>query len=280
VLLSKLLFVSVQTFAVASMLAVGSSFSVRQIFGPLRHGRGVVRVLLANFILVPLFAELVIRLLALDRPLAIGLMLVATGAGAPFLIKLTAAANADVALGATLLVLLVACTALYMPFVVPRSLPGVTTSAGAIAMPLALTMLLPLGVGLAARASAPTWTQRLRPVLQKIASAALVTLVITTCVVHFRAIASVIGTAAIPSALLLIVGAFLIGYLTGGSGPDVRAVIGLATGQRNIAAATVVATDGFDDARTLVMVVIASLVGLAVLFTTATVLKKRLRQHS
>lgn len=52
-------------------------------------------------------------------------------------------------------------------------------------------------------------------------------------------------------------------------------MLALGTAQRNIAAATVVATQDFDDPRVLVMVVVASLVTWAVLFPVASLLRKR-----
>ena len=64
-------------------------------------------------------------------------------------------------------------------------------------------------------------------------------------------------------------GAFAAGYLLGGSDPAEGEVIALGTTQRNIAAATVVATQSFGDPRTLVMVVVMSIVSMAVLFPVA-----------
>jgi BASS family bile acid:Na+ symporter len=51
-------------------------------------------------------------------------------------------------------------------------------------------------------------------------------------------------------------------------------VLALATGQRNISAATVVAAQGFQDSGILVMVIISSLVGFALLFPAASVLRQ------
>ena len=56
-------------------------------------------------------------------------------------------------------------------------------------------------------------------------------------------------------------------------------VLGLGTAQRNIAAAMVVATQGLDDRNTVVMVVVASLVELAVLFPIAWFLSRRGRRN-
>src|SRR4029434_4221054 len=108
------------------MLSVGFSYTLRQIVTPLRNLRGVLAALLANFVLVPLLACLVTRVLALDPALAMGLMLVSTAAGAPFLIKLTQMADGDLAFAAGLLVLLLVATMIYMPIVVPLIAPDAT----------------------------------------------------------------------------------------------------------------------------------------------------------
>ncbi|RYD87528.1 MAG: hypothetical protein EOP50_20610 [Sphingobacteriales bacterium] len=128
-LLSRVLLISTLAFAVTSMLAVGFRYSAREIIEPLRNVGDVIRALVANFVLTPLLAYIVVQLLSLERPFAAGLMLVATAAGAPFLIKLTIAAKADVGLSATLLVLLLPATVLYMPFIVPWAIPQARVNA-------------------------------------------------------------------------------------------------------------------------------------------------------
>ena len=65
------------------------------------------------------------------------------------------------------------------------------------------------------------------------------------------------------------------GYLLSGPGFDQRAVMGFGAGQRNLAAALVVASQDFDDPKTLVMVVLFSIVGLLVLFAIALILRRR-----
>jgi predicted Na+-dependent transporter len=273
--LSGLLNLAILLFAASSMLSVGFSYTLREVVGPLRNIRGLIRALVANFVLVPLLAWLIVQLLPLDEPLAIGLMLVGMAAGAPFLIKLTEAAAHDVGAAATLLVLLLPVTVAYLPIVVPLVAPGVTVSVLAIASPLVLSMLLPLAIGFLANAWAPTLAQRLRPLMGIISSIALVVLILTTILSNFQAILGLFGSGAILASALLILGAFGIGYVLGGPDTGNRGVLGLGTAQRNIAAATVVATQAIGDPNTLVMVVVTSLVAFAILFPTAWALEKR-----
>jgi predicted Na+-dependent transporter len=274
-MLSNLLNIAVLVFSVTSMLSVGFSYSLRDILEPLRDLRGVLLALAANFVLVPLVAYGATRLLSLEAAAAIGLLLVATAAGAAFLIKLTQIAKGDAAFASGLLVLLLVTTIVYMPLVVPLIAPEAQVSAMAIAMPLILTMLLPLGLGLIADAWLEPLTDRMLPVMNVVSSIALVVLVGATFLVNFRAILSVFGTGAILAAFLVIASAFAVGYLLGGSDPGEREVIALGTAQRNIAAATVVATQSFGSPETLVMVVVTSIVSMAVLFPVARLMGKR-----
>lgn len=270
-----LLAISVLVFPVASMLAVGLGYTLREIAGPLRHPERVFRALVANFVLVPMLAFGITRLLSLDPALATGLMLLGTAAGAPFLIKLTRVANADPALSATLVVLLMPLTVVYMPLLVPLVVEDASVSAIGIAVPLVATLILPLILGLVIAAVAPRWAARLRPLATKTSSLALVVLVASTVVVNAPLLVGLLGTGAIAAAFLLIGGAFCVGYLIASPGAGRRTVMGLGAAQRNIAAAMVVATQDFDDPNILVMVVVASVIDLVVLFPIAWILRRR-----
>ena len=59
------------TFVVTSMLATGLSLTVAQILQPLKNARLVILALVANFVLVPLLAFAITRLLPLDESLQV-----------------------------------------------------------------------------------------------------------------------------------------------------------------------------------------------------------------
>ena len=274
-ILSRLLDIASLVFAVSSMLSVGFSYTVRELIEPLRNARLVVGALVANFVLVPLLAYAITGFLSLGEGREIGLLLAATAAGAPFLIKLTQAAKGDVGLASALLVFLLVITIVYMPIVVPLIAPDAEVSAGAIAAPLVLTMLLPLVIGLFIDARFEGLADRLQPIMNRASSVSLVVLLAATILAHAGRILNVFGTGAILAALLFIIGSFILGYLLGMTGSGTREELGLATAQRNVAAATVVATQSFGDPDTLVMVVVTSITTMLVLFPLAGALGKR-----
>ncbi len=273
-MLGDLLNLAVVAFAVTSMFAVGTTYTARQILGPLRRARLVVLGLLANFLLVPAWAVLVTWLLQLDEPFRVGILLVAAAAGAPILVRLVATADGDVAFASSLLVLLVPATVLYMPLAVPLIAPDAEISALAIATPLTTTILLPLAAGMIALATLPALAARLRPALGAVSTVALVAMLVFTVAANTDGLLDVIGERAILATLALLAGAFAIGFALGA--PDRhKGEIALTTAQRNIAAATVVATQAIGDPDTIVTVVLTSTVSIVVLFPLAARMKGR-----
>lgn len=270
---SILLNVSTIVFAVSSMFSVGLANTLKRILGPLRDVGAVTRAVVANFVLVPLLAYLVVQLIPLAGPHAVGLFVIGTAAGAPFLIKLVEVAESDVPLSASLLVLLLPVTIVYMPIVIPWVLPDAELSAGAIARPLLLTMLLPLAFGIVVRGNREELARRIQPWMRKLSTLALVLLLISTVVVNFDEIRGLFGLETILATVILIGGAFGIGFLLGGPDRESREVLGLGTGQRNMGAAIVVATQTIRIPETTSMIVFASLVGLAILFGLTAVLR-------
>lgn len=265
---------AIAVFAVISMLSVGLANRLQEVIQPLRNTHAVARVLLANFILAPAVAFLVLWIIPLDTSVQYGLILVSMAAGAPFLIKLSETAGASLRRTAALLVLLLPVTIVYLPLVVPLLLPGAEVSTMMVATPLVVTMLLPLAVGLLAREQWPHRASRLQPALTKISSGALIVVVVSTTIANYDALVH-LDWRTVVAALLIIVGAFGVGYLSGGGDPDRREVFGLGTGQRNIAAATVVASQSFGASLTTVVVIATSLLGLAVLLPIARLLRQR-----
>jgi predicted Na+-dependent transporter len=274
-LLATLLDLLVVIFAVTSMLSVGFGNPVRRIVEPLRNWRWMAQAMLANFVLVPLLALAVVRLAPLDQPQEAGLILVGMSAGAPFVVKLLEAARGDVARGASLLVVLLPVTVVYAPVAVPQVLPGAEVRTVALAVPLILTMLLPFAVGLMVRERWRKLAKWLVSPARQLSTVALALIVPATVLADVPAIMKMFRDGAVFPALFVIVAAFAVGYLLGGADRNDREAFGFGTSQRNIAAATVMATQSFDDPSTVAMVIVTSLAGFFVLFPAAWLFRRR-----
>jgi BASS family bile acid:Na+ symporter len=153
----------------------------------------------------------------------------------------------------------------YLPLVLPLLLPGVTVNSWEIARSLLLLMLLPLAIGLALKARYGELAARVKPVLDWISNISLILLICLITAANIDKVLQVFGTRAILAGLLFIALGLGTGWLLGGPGDDTKRVMALGTGQRNIAAALVVASQSFSDPKVVVMVIVVAIVGLIVL---------------
>ena len=256
-------------FIVSSMLAMGMSLTMAQILQPLRNVRLVLLALLANFVLMPLLAYVIIRVIPLEQSLQIGLVVLATAAGAPFLPKLVQGAKGDIAFGVGLMTLLMVVTIVYMPLVLPLMLPGVEVNPWDIAKSLIVLMLIPLAIGLLFKSHSPDSADHWAATLNKISGLAILILLVVGLGLNVSNIIDLIGSLGLLALLLFIVGSLLIGLLLGGRDPAVRSVMGLGTAQRNVAAAILVSVQNFSDTNTVSFVLVAAILLLLVLLPTA-----------
>ncbi len=275
-ILQVIMQLSVLVFVITSMLAMGLSLTIKQIVEPLRNARLVILALVANFVLVPILAYLILLVIQLEQGLAIGLIIMSTAAGAPFLPKLAQAAKGNMAFSVGLMVLLMVVTIIYMPIVLPLLLQGVQVDALEIAKSLVIMMLIPLAIGLFIKARYESTAESLHPHMSQTSTVALVLLMVSALVLNFSYIVGVIGTGAIIAILIFLVVALLMGYFLGGSDRGIKSVLGLGTAQRNLSAALVVAGQNFsDDPNVLTMILVAGLVGLILLMVVGGEMGKR-----
>ncbi|HIK54689.1 MAG TPA: bile acid:sodium symporter [Synechococcales cyanobacterium M55_K2018_004] len=261
---------STLVFVVSSMLSLGLSLTLPEILNPLKDVGFVLKVLLANFVLVPLVAYLLTRIIPLDPSLAIGLILLATVAGAPFLPKLAEISKGNIPLSVGLMVLLMVVTVFYAPIVLPLLLPGVQVNPLEIARSLIILMLIPLAIGLFIHARYESIAESLQPYMAQASSTTLLMVFVLMLVLNIQSVVNTVGSGALLAALLLIAASLGIGYVLGGQLRDIKLVSGLGTAQRNVAAAMVVATGNFsNDPKVLTMILIGLLLMLVILMPLA-----------
>jgi predicted Na+-dependent transporter len=256
-------------FVVTSMLAMSLSLSLQQMTQPLKNVRLVILALLANFVLVPLLAYTIIRLIPLEPSLQVGVILLGTAAGAPFIPKLVQGARGNVAYAVGLMFLIMVVTIFYLPVALPLLLPGVEVNPWDIASSLIVTMLIPLLIGILIKSHSPDVADHYAPVMQKISGLSILLLLVVGLGLNISNILSFIGTRGIAAVVLLIVGSLVIGTLLGGRDPGVRTAMGLSTANRNGAAALLVATQNFSGTDTLPFVLVGVVLMLLILLPFA-----------
>jgi predicted Na+-dependent transporter len=256
-------------FVVTSMLAMSLSLSVTQMTQPLKNVRLVILALLANFVLVPLLAFAIIKIIPMDQSLQIGVILLGTAAGAPFIPKLVQGAKGNVAYAVGLMFLIMVVTIFFLPIILPVLLPGVEINPWDIAKSLIVTMLIPLVIGMLIKSHSPDVAEHWAPVMQKISGLSILVLLVVGLGLNVSNIIGFIGTRGIGAMIILILGALLIGLLFGGRDPGVRSAMGLSTANRNGAAALLIATQNFSGTNTLPFVLVGTVLMLLILLPVA-----------
>jgi BASS family bile acid:Na+ symporter len=246
------------------MLSVGLSLSGSQILQPLRSTRILLMAISANFILVPTLSYFIVRVIALPEPFAVAIMLLGTGAGAPFLPKLAEFAKANLAFAVGLMVLLMTVTIVYMPIVLPILLPTAHVTPWRIAKPLMIVVLTPLFVGLLIRARKEDSARHLEPHFRRASTISLVFAIVLVLAANYDNALRSISLNAILAGLLLLLVSLGVGFMLGGPTLNTRSIVTLGTGQRDISAALIVAVESFSDPRIVVMLIVMALLGLCI----------------
>jgi BASS family bile acid:Na+ symporter len=260
---------AVLVFVVTCMVAAGLGLSVRDLIAPFRRVRVVALAVLANFVIAPALAYGLTRVVSLERPYAIGLLLLGGAAGAPFLPKLAGLAKGDIAYSVGLMLLLVVGSVAFMPLALPLMIPGLSAAPWPILRPLLVTMLLPLVAGMAVKHRSEAWAAKLQPVFEKSANVSMILAVLLLVGLNFTAMLGTFGTGAVAVGIVFVTLSLAVGYALGGPAPETRSVLGLGTGQRNVAAGLVIATQNFTDPGVVVMLLVTTIFGAVILVLAA-----------
>jgi BASS family bile acid:Na+ symporter len=268
-IMSKIVPIAMLTFVVSSMLSMGLSLTIGQIVAPLQNYKLIFFAFLANFVLMPAAAVGISKVLRLDEPLGIALVLLGTASGAPFLPMLARISKGNLAFSVGLMVLLMVVTIGYMPLVLPLMLKGVSVDPVKIGRSLIFFMMLPLTIGLVLKARLSGLAAKIQPSLGRVSLVSLAALIALLLITNVRNVLDLYGTLGVLASIFFIAAGSGIGWFLGGHQSDTRTVMALGTAQRNIAAALVVGGQNFSDPRVIVMVVVVAIVGLLILMPLA-----------
>ena len=263
-------------FIITSMITLGLSNTVPQVFAPLKERNLILRVILVNFILVPALAYLLVAGLNLPPGLALGVILIGTAAGSPFLPRANQIKADKRELAGALGVLLTILSVFYIPVIVPfMAQGGASVNPFYVFMAFVIMVLIPLGIALHLRSGREEKVARILPWLDRTSYGAFFAVFIGVTYVFFDQLTAIIGTAGFIAMIIFILAAFGIGYLCAGNGAGMKGVFAFGTAQRNLAVALVLpfidlvsnygTPDSGYDPTAMIMIVISGLAGLIIL---------------
>ncbi len=270
---------AVAIFLVAFMLLAGLQCDYHDLLTALQGRARIARILIANFIVVPLVGVIVVRLFALDEFVATGILLMAIAPGVPFLPMIAGAkkggsAGLATGLAVVLPAISIVTVLITLPLVLPEDAKAHIRFAPFI-INLVLLQLLPLVVGLAIRA-------RAAPIVPTSVKVAIAVLALSgIAVLYFvvpamgHAFTVVFGTRGLMATLVMVILSGFAGWAFGGSTPEYRRTITIATIMRNFGLALLIAGQNFADTNVSAAVLTYFAIQFVVANVLGTVLKRR-----
>ena len=248
-------------FTVANLAAMGLQVRMPEVAAALRNKKSLALIFVWGWVAGPALGYLITRLLPLEEPYVVVVLLASLAPCAPFLQQMVGKARGDMGFAGALIPLVAIGTVLLMPLMAPLLIQGVKISTWALAKPLLLTILLPLLVGAVIRHYADTVATRVFPAVKGLAQLSTLLTILWCLVIYGRGMLNTAGSFALLSMTLFMVGMAVITYRFGfGMKQDQRSVMALGMGTRNVAAvlAAALAIPNADP-RIVVMVVMWTL---------------------
>lgn len=262
------------TFMAGNLLAIGLELDLSKAMAALRNPLFVAIVLSWNWLLCPGLAWLLVQLVPMAEPYAIGLLLIGMAPAAPFLPMMARTAGGDLAYTAAFLLIGALGTVAFMPVALPLLAPDLKVHAWTVARPLVLLLALPFALGLTLRAWRPSVAARLQPLIKLLANVATLLLLVLVLVLYYEGFIGALGSYAIGTQLLFAVSITVAAHAMGWRlKREQRIVVSLGVCTRNLGAAFAPLLAVSSDPRTTVMVALGVPITLIVSYAAARILR-------
>ena len=260
-------------FVASSMISSGLGLTISEIKEPLKNIKMVTLSLIANFVLVPLFAFGIVWAIPVSEGLRIGIILLSISGGAAFIPNIVKIAKGRMGGAVGLMLLLLIVTIFLMPIVVPLIFQEATVSSWEIAKSLIVSMFFPLLIALFVKARFPDIAKRILPFFIKFTNFTVLVLIILVLYLYTKVI--IVNASILPVILLFFLGAMAIGYFTGGKNRNARIILSVGTGLRNPPIAILVGSQYFvSEPIAAITPLLGMIIGLAILFPLAKIIGK------
>jgi BASS family bile acid:Na+ symporter len=224
-------------FTVANLFALGLQVKMPELIAALKNKKGIALIFVWGWVLGPALGYLITIVIPLTEPFVIVVLLSSVAPCAPFFPMMVEKARGDIGFAGALYPLVVVGAVVLIPLVAPLLIKGLTVSAGALAKPLLLTLLLPMVVGAVFRNYTGTVATKIFPAVNVIAKLATAVMLLQCVVIYARPMLATAGSFALLSATIFMVGMALIAYRFGfGLKQNQRSVMSLGMLTRNLPA--------------------------------------------
>ncbi len=254
--MTELLLIVVKLSVVALILAIGLSSTLADLTYLWRRPRQLLRSLLAMYVVIPLVALLILRVLNLPKGVEIAILVLAVSAGAPLLPrKLMKIGHESYMLSLVVTSSAVAVLMVPLWLEVLRPLYGLTTELRPvdIALLIAKSFIGPIVIGMLVRWRFPKASEAIADRLLAVGGIVLLACVVGLLILHGQLLLDV-GWRSLLALGGMTFAALAIGHMLGGPGEDDRTGLAIACATRHVGIAMIVAAS-VPGPRTAVIVV-------------------------
>jgi bile acid:Na+ symporter, BASS family len=269
-ILDVVLKISILVFMVGNMAGMGAQLALTEALAALRNARFIEMTVVWGWVLCPSFAYLLAKIIPMEQPYGIGLILLGMTPCAPFMPMMVRKARGDLGYTGAIMLLAAIGTVAFMPFAVPRMVSGLTADAWVVGRPLLFFVLVPLLVGMAVKRCAEPVASRYYPLVKKTTDITTMVMLAVMAIVYGKDFIGAIGSYAIGT-LVLFVGVVTLATDRLGFGlkQGQRSVLTIGMGTRNLGAAIAPLMTIKADSRSVVMVALGIPVTLIFSFLAA-----------
>lgn len=233
---------------VSTMLGAGLTVDRERLVETLHQYGLLGKALLANFILVPLVALLLVKLIHVDTGFAIGIVLMSMAPGVPFLVNSAGrSAGGSLSFALTIAFFFAALSVVTIPITI-ELVPPPTDAAHVPILKFLTTLigfqLVPLVAGaLIGPKLAPAVVEKTEKILRLVFFAATLVFVVLMFPQLAQSVSKVYGYGHVLIIAIVAVFSVGIGWLLGGPKREYRRTLSIATLMRNIGLCTLIGTD-------------------------------------
>jgi BASS family bile acid:Na+ symporter len=258
---------------------MGLQINIPEVIVKLKNPKTTLLVLFWGWVIGPAVGYLITKVIPLAEPFVLVILITSLAPNAPFLPPMLAKARSDISFAGAFVPLVTIGTVIFMPFMAPLMIKGLSINAMELAKPLIITILIPLIAGALLKTYASKSTARIFKPVKLLAGLSSALTVILCLVIYTSIMIQTIGSFALLTMTIFMLIMGLLTYVFGfGLKQQERSVMSLGMGTRNIAAvfAGIFAIPN-GDPRMLAMVVLWVIWSFILALIFATVFGKRAR---
>jgi len=254
---------------ILSVFALGLSVTPRDLTYGLRHPGELWRALLSMFLIMPAVAAIIAATFDLTQSVEIALVALAVSPSPALQLRKAAKAGGSTSYAAGVLIAAALLAIVWIPVSVEilERMFGMALEISPlrIAALVMTTVLAPLGAGIAVRAMAPAFANRMAAPCSRIAGITLLISLVPVLIIMLRPMLSLVGNGTLAAIVGFTAVGLISGHLLGAPSADNRKVLALFTISRHPGIAVAIAQANFPEQRLAVAAILLAVLVSAVI---------------